>query len=66
MLDYVKDEFERIWEQLTQKRPHVNNRLEQVRIQNIRGIVDISIRFPYQLVYSLDQMHVGKQQFFMH
>ncbi|HOW05253.1 AAA family ATPase [Methanospirillum hungatei] len=43
----LKDEFERIWEQLTQKRPHVNNRLEQVRIQNIRGIVDVSIRFPY-------------------
>lgn len=45
----IKNELERVWNQLKEKSTHTIDRIEQIRIQNIRGIHDISIRFPYQV-----------------
>jgi predicted ATPase len=45
----LKRELERIWNQLKEKGIHAQDRIEQIRIRNIRGISDLTIRFPYQV-----------------
>jgi predicted ATPase len=43
----IRRQFARVWEQLRAKRPQLENFLEEVRIQALHGIEDLTVRLTY-------------------
>lgn len=56
----LKKQFESIWNQLRSKKAQLDDYLDDVRIQNIRGISDLKIAFPYPVMVLAGPNACGK------
>ncbi len=43
----IKEQFSNIWEQLRSKKPHMPHFLDEVRINGLRGLQNLNVRFEY-------------------
>jgi predicted ATPase len=56
----LKKHLQQVWDQLRAKKPQLSHFVEEVRIESLRGIRDLTVRFPYPVAVVAGANACGK------